>query len=120
MTGAGREDGDVSGPELDDLAAIAAEPDARVPARDPEHLVGARMIVQEVIDAVAPRIRPTIGFEKVFENRRRVLRLREAHRAAVMNERQPRIVGYCAVVLKQDRMGLAATNEPAHGGGGVL
>src|ERR1700730_6985813 len=120
MTGPGRQDDDVSGAQLDDFAAIAAEPDARVPARNTEHFVGARMIVQEVINAVAPRIRPTIGFEKVLEDRRRVLRLREAHRAAVVNKGQPRIVGYRTVVLKHDGMGLAATNEPAHGGGGVL
>jgi hypothetical protein len=54
MAGAGRQDDDVPAPQRDDLAFIATEAHPRVPARDTEHLMGTRMVVHVVVNAVAP------------------------------------------------------------------
>src|SRR5207302_6075877 len=61
------EDSNVSRLKLDDLAVIAAEPHAGLSACDTEYLVGSRMIMHVIVDAVAPRTLPTICFEQPLE-----------------------------------------------------
>ena len=67
MAGAGRENGDVAGHDLDCLAVIAAKADARAAAGNAERLVHGRMVVQIIEDAVAPHITPAVGAEQTFD-----------------------------------------------------
>ena len=67
MPGAGGQDRDVAGRDLEFLAAVAAEANPGVAARDAERFVHRRVIVQIIVDAVAPHIAPAIGAEQSLD-----------------------------------------------------
>src|SRR3954467_5933854 len=68
MTGARGQDRDVARADFYLLAFIAAEANPGASARDPEHFVNCGVIVQIVVDAVAPHVSPAIGAEQVLED----------------------------------------------------
>lgn len=61
MAGAGGEDGDVAGRDLEFPAGVAAEPDPGMAARDAERFVNRGVVVQIIVDAVAPHVAPAMG-----------------------------------------------------------
>src|SRR6185437_7669040 len=67
MPGAGGQDRDVTGGNLQFPSLVAAEAHARMSAGDAEHLVHGRMIMQEVVNAVPPHVAPAIGAEQSFD-----------------------------------------------------
>ena len=76
-----------------DPAFVAAETDPSFAAGDTEDFMGARMIVQIIVDAVAPRLSPAVTMEELFENGRGIIRFIQADRPAVIDQRELRIVG---------------------------
>src|SRR5512139_3882307 len=73
------------------------------------------MVVNVVINAVAPGIAPVIGVEQLFQERCRIRGAAESNRATVEQEGLARIVGNAPVVLERDRVRLAPANRPARG-----
>jgi len=67
MPSTGRQDGDIARCDLDFLAVVAAETDPRVAARDAERFMNRGVVVQIVVDAVAPHIAPAIGAEQPLD-----------------------------------------------------
>ena len=67
MAGACGKDGDVAGRDFNFLAAVAAEANLGASARYAEHFVNRGVIVQIVVDAVAPHVAPAIGAEQVLD-----------------------------------------------------
>ena len=60
MAGAGGENNNIAGHDVDRLAAVAAEAYLGAPARDGHHLVDHRMILDVRINAVAPHLAPAV------------------------------------------------------------
>jgi hypothetical protein len=54
---------------------VAAEANACAPTRNAKHLMHRRVIVQIVVDAVAPRAAPAVLLEQVFDRLLRMLRV---------------------------------------------
>src|SRR4029453_17427571 len=73
MAGPGRQDHDVTGLEREDPALVAAEARATLAARDAEHLMNPGMVMDVVVDAVAPGIATTVGLEQFFHPARRIV-----------------------------------------------
>src|SRR6516162_346903 len=69
--------------------------------------------MQVIVDAVAPGTDPAVRLEQLLEYRRRVRRSRQAHGAAIANERELGIVRGLAVVLEHHRARLAPANRAA-------
>ena len=113
MPGAGGQDGDVAGGDFQRLAFVAAELHARMAAGDAERLVHGGMVVQIIIDAVAPHRAPAMGAEQPLDGFFRVI-VGDVHRALVDQERQ-RIIGYEAVVLEDEGEGLDIGADDGHG-----
>ena len=67
MPGACGEDGDIARRNFKLTAVVAAEPHPRMAARDAERLVNRRMVVQIIVDAVAPHLAPAIGAEQSLD-----------------------------------------------------
>ena len=111
MAGAGRQDRHIAGLEVKRFSAFAAEANPGMAARDPEHLVSARVIVHVIVNAVAPGIAPAVARNQLFKYRRWIKVVREADRAAVKDERQFRIVRNDSVVLEAERIRLAAPDR---------
>ena len=73
MAGTGWQDSDVASLEREDPALVAAEADAAFAARDAEHLVDSGMVVHVIVDAIAPGIAPSIGFEQILDHGRGIV-----------------------------------------------
>ncbi len=67
MPGAGGQDRDIAGCNFDLLAVVAAEPHPRMAAGDAERLMHRGVVVQIIIDAVAPHLAPAIGAEQSLD-----------------------------------------------------
>src|SRR3712207_8718077 len=61
MVDARRDHYDVAGREPHDFAALAAKPDGCRARRNAENLVGGRMVVTIIVDAVPPSAGPAVG-----------------------------------------------------------
>ena len=94
------EDRDIARAQLEFLAAVAAEPHPRMAAGNAEGLVNRRVIMQIVVNAVAPHIAPAVGAQQVFDGFLRGIVV-EVDRALVDQERQGAI-GNEAVVGKDE------------------
>src|SRR6185437_3654712 len=99
MAGASGEDRDIARAQLEFPAAIAAEPHPGMAADNAKGFVDRRVIMQIVVNAVAPRIAPAVGAEQVFDGFLRCVA--EIDRALVDQERQG-AVGNEAVVGKDE------------------
>jgi hypothetical protein len=113
MAGAGGQDRDVAGGDFEFLALIATEPNAGVPTRNPERFVNGRVIMQIVVNAVAPHVAPAIGAEQLFDRPFRMI-VGHIDRALVDHKRQ-RIVGNEAVVGKHEGEGFEIGVRKYHG-----
>ena len=60
MTGAGRKDYGIAGLQLEDAAFIAPETHRCASASDAKNFVNPRVIMEIIVDAIAPRIAPSI------------------------------------------------------------
>src|SRR6516164_3108167 len=98
MTCSGGKHGDISGRQLEYLSLVAAEAHPGLAARNSKHLVGAGMIMDIIVDAVAPRAAPAVAFEQGLEYCRGVAFLRQRHWGAIMNEGEFRIVRNGSIV----------------------
>src|SRR5712664_2325633 len=117
MSGAGREDGDIGGRDLDLLATVSAEPHPRMAARNAECLVNGGMVMQIIVDAVAPHLAPAVGAEQSLDGFLRVLVV-DVDGALVDQERH-RVVRDDAVVLEHEaeRFDIVADNRHGHSPG---
>src|ERR1700753_2301039 len=100
MAGTRRQDRDVTRIEFEFPAAITAETNPCMATGDAERLVNGGVIVQIVVDAVAPHIAPAMGAEQLFDGclGRGAI---ELDRAFVDQERQ-RIVRNEAVIREDE------------------
>ncbi|CKZ01364.1 Uncharacterised protein [Mycobacterium tuberculosis] len=73
MAGAGGQDRDVSLPDFEILAVIAPEADQCTAARDAEHFVDCRMIVEVVKNTVPPGLVPAVRGEPVLDGLLRII-----------------------------------------------
>src|SRR5260370_901474 len=98
MGGAGGQDG--AGPRRDFklLAAVTTEADPRVAAGDAERFMDRRVVVQIIVDAVAPHIAPAIGAEQSLDGLFG-MRVIDRDRLLINQKRQP-VVRDEAVVLQ--------------------
>jgi hypothetical protein len=94
----GRDHDDVAGGDLDGQPVLPAEPHFGRAAGDAEHLVRARMVVVLRVDAVAPGIGPAIGGKQPLASGGTVAG--GGDRAAVDDNRQPRVVRNDAVIAE--------------------
>src|SRR5712664_1607398 len=69
------------------------------------------VIVHVVVDAVAPRVAPSVRLEQVLDHRRRVMTPIEMDRASIDDERPPRMVGNETVILEADVMRVPRPRE---------
>ena len=67
MSGAGRQDGDVAGRDLECLPVLAAELHPCTAAGNAQHLMYGGMVMREVVDAVAPHRAPAIAAEQPLD-----------------------------------------------------
>ena len=78
-----RNDNHIAGGDTNRRALIATKPQRGSPASDPEGFMDARMIMHEVVNAIAPSLAPTIGAEDGFEKCCRVASTIKAYSLAV-------------------------------------
>ena len=71
----------------------------------------ARVVVNIVVDSVAPRIPPAIALKQVFEYGGRIEIVIEPHRAAINYERPARMVRDNSVVLKAKGLRFSLTHQ---------
>jgi hypothetical protein len=102
VTGSGWQNDNIAGCEIENLAGFAAEPHSHAAARYSERLVGRRMIVMEIVDAVSPLRRPIILGEQLL-GFGRWIRSGRVEGPAVEQHRKSRIIGDRAVVRKSER-----------------
>jgi hypothetical protein len=112
MSGARGQDGDVAGGYFQLLAAVAAEADTGVATGDAEHFMHGGVVVQIIVDAVAPHRAPAIGAEQSLDGFFRVV-VRNVDRALVDQERH-RIVRNEPVVFEDKSEGLDAVADDGH------
>src|ERR1700750_1468396 len=67
VTRPGGQDGDVACLQREDPSLPPSEPDATFAARDSKHLMDPGMIVNVIVDAVAPSVAPAVLFEQVLD-----------------------------------------------------
>src|SRR6185436_16235668 len=67
VAGAGRQDRDVAGREVDLLALVAAEADLGAAARDADPFVDHRVIMHIRVNPVAPAVAPAMTMEGFFD-----------------------------------------------------
>ena len=72
MPGTSGQDGDVSGLKLDRLAVVAAKANCSRSPGDAEYLMNAGMVMDVIVDPVTSGITPSVQFEQVFDDRRRI------------------------------------------------
>jgi hypothetical protein len=96
-------------------ASLPAKPDARVTARNAQHLVNARMIMEIVIDITPPAIAPSVLCEKIFEHRGRIEGTRQRHDPSIDQHWPEGVVGCFAVVTKPQGEGLADAKQLGSG-----
>ena len=90
---------DVSSSNRHFAAVRAAKHQPGAAPCEAENLVGSRVIVMEVVDAVAPLWRPAILLELRFHPRRKLLWRSLRHRSINQN-RQIRIVGHPPIAFQ--------------------
>src|SRR6266851_3953644 len=115
MSGSGGEDHDVAAVQLEYLAPIAPEPYAGVSARNAEHFMGARMVMHVIIDAVAPGVSPAIALEQFLECRCGIAGIGKPQGAAIMDERELRIVWNRPIIPEHGLVRLAFVDSFPHG-----
>jgi hypothetical protein len=112
MAGASGKDHYVAGAKFECAAAVATEPNFGAAARDPQHLVNARVIVQMVVDAIAPAVASAVVFEEVFHNRSRIKVARQLDGIPVNDDGPSRVVRYLAVVAEAEHASLTSPQQP--------
>ncbi len=110
MADAGRQHRNVAGVQSECAAAAAAELDRYLAASEAQHLVGRRVEVQEIVDAVTPCLAPAMAGEGLLEHGSRITRLVEPQRAAIDDQRQA-IVGGLTVLAKAKELGNARLGQ---------
>ena len=68
MTGACGQDRNVTFPDFEILAVVAAEADQRAPARDCQCLMHRRVIMEIIVDTIAPCLAPAVRIEQRFDH----------------------------------------------------
>src|SRR4051812_10342298 len=86
-------------------------PTTAEPRATPIHLMDARVIMQVVVHAVAPGIRPAISLEQVFEQCRRIDPLRQPHSRAIMDQGPRWMIGDKTRLLESILLWRALTNS---------
>ncbi len=108
MSCAGRQDRHVSRTHCHFVPVLAAQHQARLSSRKPQHLMCRGMVVMEVEDAVSPLRRPAVPLEHGFEMRCRIrISLRVGH-SAVQQHRQVLVVRHPAVSRKLQHFRICA------------
>ena len=64
-----------------------------------------------VVDAIAPSVAPSVGFEQVLDHGRWIVTLVEIDGAPIDNKRPSRMIGDETVVLEADSVGFARPCE---------
>src|SRR3954447_1943900 len=100
VTGTCRENGDITGFKGERPASFAAELHLAAAARDAENFVYQRMVMNVIVDAVAPRISPAVFLEEVLEHCRGVKLLGKTNGASVDDQRKAWMVRNDAVILE--------------------
>ena len=113
MPGAGGQDRNVARRDLDLLAAVTAEADPRMAARDAERFVNRGVVVQIIVDAVAPHVAPAIGAEQSLDGLFGMVVIDVD--GALVDQKRHRIVGHAAVVLEDEGEGFDIGTDDRHG-----
>ena len=100
VTSAGRQDRDIAGIQFQASALHPTEFDDGMAACHAEDLVNLRMIVDEVVNAVAPGSAPTVRLEQGVNNNSRFEPIRKAQGATIDNQRPVLVVGDDAVIAE--------------------
>jgi len=88
VSGTCRQNGDITGFKGERSASFAAELHLAGAAGDAENFVYPRMIMNVIVDAVAPRISPAVFLEEVLEDCRGVKLLGKINGASVDDQRK--------------------------------
>jgi hypothetical protein len=114
MPGAGRQDRDIAGGNLEVTAGVAAKTHQCAAACDAEGFMHGRVIVQVAVDAVAPHVAPAVGAEQALDSLLRMGAV-DIDRGLVEQKRQG-IVGDKAIVVKEEseRFEVSADNRHDH------
>src|ERR1700685_1823292 len=104
MSCPGRKDEDVACSDFKSPAFVAAEPHLGAAARNAEHFMDARVIVQIVVNAVAPAISPSVALENILDDRSGIEIARKTDGATIDDDRPARVVRDAAVV--PERVGI--------------
>ena len=112
VAGARGQDRDVASRDIESPAVVTAELHARMPTGDAERLMHGRMVVQIIVDAVAPHRAPAIRAEQSLDGLFRVI-VRNVDRGLVDQERH-RIIGHEAVVLEDEGEGFDIGADDGH------
>ena len=112
MTDAGGQEDHIAGLYLLNRAFGPAQADLRHAAVAAEDFMGVAVIVGEGIDAVAPAVRPVVGFEDRFEHGCAVA-VFIADDALVKDHWEGGIVGYVAVIFEVEEQRFDVVQESA-------
>src|SRR5437868_13182708 len=111
MASAGRQDDHIAGVQGEYPPFLATESNASLATRDAEHLMDPGVIVHVVVNAVAPAMSPSVRFEQVFDDGRRVLAVIECDSLSIDNHRPARMIWNEAVIAKADAVRLSHSRE---------
>ena len=111
MAGTGWLDDHVTGLQKKIAATGAAKPCPHMTARNAQHFMGARMIMQEVVDSVAPSIPPAMTVEQDLKNGRGIEGFIQPYHPAIMDQWPAWMVGRQSVIRKAMGIGLAIPNQ---------
>src|SRR4051794_35501041 len=102
VAGARWKDCDIARDQGEGATSRAAELHPSLAARDTKHLVNLGMIMDVIIDAVAPGIAPAVFLEQILIDRRGIEIAGQADGAPINDQRKIRMIGNEPVILEAE------------------
>lgn len=116
MSGAGGEEGDVSGADRDFVAVFATQHETCVTGGEAENFMGGGVVVMEIVDAVTPLRPPSVASEKLFEEDGGI-GLRGVNDGAIKENGEVFVVGHPAVAGEVEAFWFGVQHRGASKGG---
>src|SRR5216683_2301733 len=72
------------------------------------------MVVYAIVDAITPRVAPSVGFEQILDHGRGVVAVAQFDRASIDDQRPTRMIGNQPIVFEANSVGLPRPREASH------
>src|SRR4051812_35507749 len=113
MAGTCRQDCHVSGLDGHDTTLETAELHLGSTTGNAKDFMNARMVMDVIVNAVAPGVAPSVLHEEFLEHSRWIESTPKSHRTAVDDQRPVRMVRNDAVVLETEGLRFSRPHEPS-------